>query len=89
MSDLHKRPRQTNGSPIARLRLERGLTQQHLAKKIGCRGKDVSRWELGICKPGAIYLVKLAAALDCSIDALLQDEKPGNKAQLGRDEDGT
>ena len=81
MSDLHKAPRKTNNSPLARLRLEKGLTQQQLAQKIGCMGKDISRWECGFCNPGATYLVKLAAALDCSIDALLQDEKPGNKAQ--------
>lgn len=78
MSDLHKAPRKTNNSPIAQLRFERGLTQQQLAQKIGCRNRDVSRWELGICKPGAVYLVKLAAALDCSIETLLQNESSSN-----------
>ncbi len=77
MPDFHKAPRKTNDSPIARLRLERGLTQQQLAQKIGCLNKDISRWEHGVCKPGASYLAKLAVALDCSIEALLQNEMSG------------
>ncbi|HIQ83053.1 MAG TPA: helix-turn-helix transcriptional regulator [Candidatus Pullichristensenella stercorigallinarum] len=77
MPDFYKAPRKTNNSPIARLRLERGLTQQQLAQKIGCLNKDVSRWEHGVCKPGASYLAKLSVALDCSIEALLQDEMAG------------
>ena len=77
MPDLHKVPRKTNNSPLARLRLEKGLTQQQLAQKIGCMGKDISRWEHKVCKPGASYLAKLAVALDCSIETLLQDEMAG------------
>lgn len=71
MTDHRSQPRKTNDSPIARIRMERGLTQGQLAAKVGCLGKDVSRWENGACRPGAAYLVKLAAALGCRIDELL------------------
>ena len=65
-------PRHTNDSPLARLRMERGLTQGQLAEKAGCYQKDISRWETGVCKPGTVSLIKLAAALDCTIDELLK-----------------
>ena len=68
---MRTEPRKTNGSTIGRLRLEHGLTQRQLADKIGCQQKDVSRWEHGGRNPGAASLVKLAAALGCTIDELL------------------
>ena len=63
-------PRHTNDSPLARLRMERGLTQGQLAERIGCRQKDVSRWESGT-SPGADYLIKIASALGCRIEDIL------------------
>ena len=71
MTDYRTAPRKTNDSPMARIRMDRGLTQGQLADKIGCRQKDVSRWE-SCTKPGADYLVKISAALECSIDELLK-----------------
>lgn len=71
MTDYRTAPRKTNDSPLARIRMDRGLTQGQLADKIGCRQKDVSRWESGT-KPGVDYLVKISAALGCSIDDLLK-----------------
>ena len=70
--DYRKAPRKTNESALARLRMERGLTQGQLAEKAGCYPKDISRWETGACKPGTVSLIKLAAALDCTIDELLK-----------------
>ena len=64
-------PRKTNDSTLARLRMERGMTQGQLADMVGCHTKDISRWETGKHKPGAAYLVRLAAALQCTLDELL------------------
>ena len=72
MTDYRTLPRKTNESALARLRMERGLTQGQLAEKAGCYPKDISRWETGVCKPGTVSLIKLAAALDCTIDELLK-----------------
>lgn len=56
---------------ITRKRIEHGLTQKELAEKIGCYPKDVCRWETGVRKPTAESLVKIAKALDCTLDDLV------------------
>lgn len=71
MTDYRTSPRRTNDSPIARMRMERGLTQGQLAAAVGCYAKDVSRWETGERNPGAKSLMALARALDCSMDDLM------------------
>lgn len=64
-------PRKTNSSPIAQKRIERGLTQGQLAKMVGCLNKDISRWETGAVTPRADALVKIATALECTIDEII------------------
>ena len=70
MTDYRAAPRRTNDSPLARLRMERGMTQGQLAEKVGCLAKDISRWENGARRPGGASLIKLANALGCSIDEI-------------------
>ena len=65
-------PRRTNGSPIARIRLERGMTQGQLAKLVGCYTKDISHWETGKHSPRIDTLAKIASALNVSLDDLIQ-----------------
>lgn len=64
-------PRPTNSSPIARLRIERGLTQAQLAERIGCPQSSVSRWEQSGKAPGTKYLIKIAEVFGCRLDELL------------------
>ena len=64
-------PRQTNSSPIASLRIERGITQAQLAERIGCPQSSVSRWEQTGKAPGTRYLVKIAEVLDCELKDLI------------------
>lgn len=71
MTDYRTAPRRTNESPLARIRIARGLTQGQLAEKVGCRQKDISRWESGT-KPGADYLLKLTSSLDCRIEDIME-----------------
>lgn len=68
----HKAPRRTNNSPIAKRRIELGMTQQQLAEKVGCYAKDVSRWEKGVFMPHVETMLKIAAVLGCSIDDLVE-----------------
>ena len=73
MNDITRTaPRRTNDSTLARIRIKRGLTQCQLADRIGCRQKDVSRWESGEHTPGTASLLKLSAALGCTIEELLK-----------------
>lgn len=64
-------PRPTNNSPIARLRIERGITQAQLAERIGCPYTSVSRWERSGKPPGTKYLIKIAEVFGCRLDELL------------------
>lgn len=68
----HKVPRRTNNSPIAKRRIELGMTQQQLAEKVGCYAKDVSRWEKGVFMPHVETMLKIAAVLGRSIDDLVE-----------------
>ena len=65
-------PRKTNDSILARLRMERGLTQAQLAEMTGFPHQYISRWERGERNPGAKALIKLAAALNCQITDLIE-----------------
>lgn len=67
-------PRKTNDSPIARLRMERGLTQGQLSDLIGTTQQVVSLWESGQRKPGTRSLLALSRVLECTIDELVRDE---------------
>lgn len=60
-----------SSSPIAQRRLALGMTQKQLAEAVGCLGKDVSRWEHGLRKPRAETAVKIAQALECSVEELI------------------
>lgn len=49
-----------------------GLTKYQLSKMVGATNMaQVGRWEDGRYAPGAHYLLKLADALGCTVDALL------------------
>ena len=72
MIDYRAAPRRTNDSPISRLRIERCLTQAQLAEQIGVHKNRICDWEKGKFMPRGENLMKLAEALDCSIDDLLQ-----------------
>ena len=72
MTDYRTAPRRTNDSTLARIRMERGLTQCQLASRIGCCQKDISRWESGVHTPSTASLLKLAIALGCTMEELIK-----------------
>lgn len=72
MFDYRTSPRRTNNSPIARLRIERGLTQTQLAEIIGVHKNMVYGWETCKFKPRGENLLKLADALNCDARDLIQ-----------------
>lgn len=57
-----------NNMKAERARL--GLTQKELAEIIGTDPSNVSRWEKNLGKCSASTLIKIAQALDTSIDYL-------------------
>ncbi|CAG5087103.1 helix-turn-helix domain-containing protein [Parvicella tangerina] len=62
------------GTNIVRLRKELNISQAELAYRIGMEKSNLSVIENGRSNPQVITLVKLAAALDCSLPELLDFE---------------
>ena len=58
---------------IAHKRTRLGLSQAELAKKLGVSQAAVSLWELGSASPNSSLLLKLADALECTVDELLKE----------------
>ena len=56
-------------------RLQKGFTQEALAKRLFVTKKAVSRWETGRGLPDAALLPELASALDVTIDELFNAEE--------------
>jgi transcriptional regulator with XRE-family HTH domain len=61
---------------LRRLREQRGLTQVQLARAIHRSDAFISQLEAGVKRPSAETLIRLAAALHTSVDALLTEEPP-------------
>ena len=55
----------TLGSYIRKVRIEKGLTQQQLADKMGLDYQYISRIERGLISPTLFWITDLANALDC------------------------
>lgn len=66
------------GKFIARMRKEKNMTQEELAKILGVTNKTISRWENGNYMPDLSLLKPLSEALDISLNELLSGEKDIN-----------
>ena len=62
---------ETIGQRIAKIRKEKGMTQQGLAQKIGIKRYLVANYEQGRTKIYGEMLIHLALALDCTVDDLV------------------
>ncbi len=59
---------------IKRLRLEKNLTQEQLAAKLGVSAQAVSKWETSETYPDGALLIPLANELEVSLDELFGNE---------------
>ena len=66
---------ETMGSIIARLRREKGMTQEQLAGELGISYQAVSKWENELSSPDISALPLLADIFGVSIDALFGRER--------------
>ncbi|MDE7329575.1 MAG: helix-turn-helix domain-containing protein [Clostridia bacterium] len=62
----------TTGEKIAKLRKERGLTQEELAEKLGVTRQSVSRWESDAAFPETDKLITMSNIFGCSVDYILK-----------------
>lgn len=67
--------REKFGAFLARLRKEKGFTQQDLADRLYVSNKAVSKWERGQSLPDISLLAPLAQLLDVSVTELLKGER--------------
>lgn len=65
----------TFGKRLKNKRLERGLTQEYLAKKINVRRSAISQWENDETQPKGKNLLALAKELHCDITELQTGRK--------------
>ena len=63
---------------IREIRKEKGITQQGLATKAGIAREMVNRYERGVSVPDTTTLIKIAKALDTTIDNLVSDMAEGS-----------
>jgi DNA-binding XRE family transcriptional regulator len=62
----------TGESPLARLRVAAGMSQQQLADRLGTISEPgIHRWETGRTRPNIDTLPRLASTLGVSIEALV------------------
>lgn len=54
------------------LRRNKGLTQSQLAKRLYVSQMLVSYWEQGIREPSCSMIIRLANALDCSVEQIVR-----------------
>lgn len=72
------------GENIARLRVERGLSQEELADMLGVSRQSVSKWETDCSVPDLDKLVKLGEAFGVSLDGLVKGENLTEKPKTER-----
>lgn len=70
----------TPGGRIALLRHKAGLSQQALADKMHRSQAVITRWERNVRVPDDEALSQLAAALDCSVDFIVNVNVIGEAA---------
>lgn len=60
---------------IKKKRIEKGMTQEKLAQSCEISRQRVTNYEIGIREPNIATLKKLASALECTVDELLEDDE--------------
>ena len=53
---------------LARLRIQKGLTQEQLAEKVGTKQPSIARLESGQTTPNLVFLRRVASALDAKLE---------------------
>ena len=61
------------GDKIKELRLEKGLSQAGLAKRIGASQKAIDYWERSVNEPKASFIIALVNVFELSYDEFFSD----------------
>ena len=74
------------GAQIARVRKERGMTQERLAASVNVATETISRLERGVTMPSLITLGKISHALHSPLKDLFDFEYPKSKGDAFENE---
>ena len=61
------------GAKVKELRVQKGLTQEELADRVGVSRQAVSKWESGTADPSTSNLLALAKLFGISAEELLRE----------------
>lgn len=61
------------GEKIKELRLEKGYSQEKLARLVGVSQKAVDYWERSVNEPKASYIISLVKVFDISFDDFFEN----------------
>lgn len=65
---------------LERLRTERQMTQEELAKRVGVSQPAIAQYERGTATPRLYVTLRLASALNTSVEELIEGKKVQNEA---------
>jgi transcriptional regulator with XRE-family HTH domain len=68
---------------LRKFRIERSVTQEELAERIGVSGQAVSKWERGECYPDITLLPGLANFFGVTVDRLIGMEEISHMDKIG------
>ena len=74
---------------IRKYRIQKGLSQNEFALRLGISPQSVSKWECGLSCPNIENLCLIAELLDISIDGLIYGERDDARTMIGIDGGGT
>ncbi|MBE5765555.1 MAG: helix-turn-helix transcriptional regulator [Clostridiales bacterium] len=66
---------------ILSLRKKKGISQEDLAAELHVVRQTVSKWEKGLSVPDAQMLIRIASALDTTVNTLLGESIPESEPQ--------
>lgn len=66
------------GQAIKAIREERSITQHELAKRLGYSQSNISKYENGDLGIDANFLIKIARAMDCSVEEIYRRASTNN-----------
>jgi transcriptional regulator with XRE-family HTH domain len=80
-TDSDRQVQRNISANLTRLLESRGMTQMALAAKAGTTSANVSRLANGLFLPNVAIMGRIAAALDCTIDELIETPAKEKKAR--------
>lgn len=67
---------------LKEIRTQKGMTQESVAKGVGVTNQAICNYEKGKREPSLYTLKRIATVLECTVDALIEDEDADDEARV-------